>query len=342
MAPAQLTQLFQAIGKHKNILILPHNNPDSDAIASAYALRYLLKKTRGIRGEILYKGIIGRAENKALARYLDYPLRQLKENDFHQAKPIALIDSQPGRSSNPVPRGLNIAIVLDHHTWYDPSQTDMVSFADVRPELGATSTILTEYLQAAQIELSTQLATALFYGIKTSTMGLGRNTSPADAQAYYDLQPQIDVEAIASIETARVPPHYFKSFDATLRAARIYDGVVIAYIGPMLYPDLAAEMADLLLRLEEAQWVICMGVYKNSFNVSVRTRSQRNGAGRFVQAIIGPEGTAGGHGTMAGGQIPLTHKNPDELVSELTTNILAYLQIPAHLTGQPLIVDDEG
>ena len=105
---------------------------------------------------------------------------------------------------------------------------------------------MTEYLRAAGVEPAPKLATALFYGIKTNTMGLGRAASPADVAAYFYLQPRIDVEALVEIERAQVPADYFKSFAATLQAARAYDGVVISYLGSMAYPDLAAEMADIL------------------------------------------------------------------------------------------------
>ncbi len=230
----------------------------------------------------------------------------------------------------------------------------------------------------------------MFYGIKTNTLGLSRNAGSADVAAYYYLQPRIDVAALAEIEQARVPPHYFKSFDLALRAARVYDGVVISYMGAMSYPDLAAEMADLLLRLEEADWVICAGVYQDVLIVSVRTREPRHGdagatdfgatdfrgdagatdfgaeqprhgdagatdfgdagatdfrvrareqqhqAEQLVQAIVGAEGTAGGHGTMAGGQIPLTGKNRQSVVSQLVSRTLQHLKIEPGTRGKPL------
>jgi nanoRNase/pAp phosphatase (c-di-AMP/oligoRNAs hydrolase) len=74
----------------------------------------------------------------------------------------------------------------------------------VRPELGANSTILTEYLNAADIDLPIPLATALFYGIKTDTMGLGRSGTKADIEAYAFLVPRIDSRALFEIERAQV------------------------------------------------------------------------------------------------------------------------------------------
>jgi nanoRNase/pAp phosphatase (c-di-AMP/oligoRNAs hydrolase) len=38
----RLELLFEAVGDAPAILILPHNDPDPDAIASAVALRHLL------------------------------------------------------------------------------------------------------------------------------------------------------------------------------------------------------------------------------------------------------------------------------------------------------------
>ncbi len=71
-------------------------------------------------------------------------------------------------------------------------ETATASFSDFRPRLGATSTLLTQYLQAADVEPPLSRATALFYGIKTITMGLSHDTSPADAAAYSYFQPRID------------------------------------------------------------------------------------------------------------------------------------------------------
>ncbi len=65
---------------------------------------------------------------------------------------------------------------MDHHAWRP--ETAAAGFADVRPELGATSTILARYLQATGLEPRSSLATALFYGIKAVTMGLSRDASP--------------------------------------------------------------------------------------------------------------------------------------------------------------------
>lgn len=337
-----LELLFEAVEDADSVLILPHNDPDPDAIASALALRFLLAKKLKVSSQVVYKGIIGRAENKALVRYLGSPLRRLIEADLKSTAAIALIDTQPNTGNNALPRDLAPAIIIDHHPQKEnpgPDQSGQAAraFIDVRPEVGATSSIVTEYLQAANLQPDAPLATALFYGIKTDTMGLGRALSPTDVAAYFFLQPQVDFEALVQIEQAQVPAEYFKSFDTALRAARIYDGVVISYVGYMKYPDLAAEMADLLLRLQGTRWVICMGAYKDNLVLAIRTRRQR-GAGQLVREIVGDRGMAGGHGSMAGGQVWLRPKeDPKQLAQELSHRALQYLRVELDAVGQPLI-----
>ena len=224
--------------------------------------------------------------------------------------------------------------MIDHHPWRKTTASAL--FADVRPEVGATSTMLLGYLQAARLELPAWLATALFYGIKTDTAGLSRNVSSVDAAAYFFLQPRLEVEALAEIERAQVPAAYFKSFATTLET-RVYDEVAVAYVGVMDYPDLAAEIADLLLRLEKIEWVICLGIYQNTLLLAVRAPDLLLDAGLLAQTIVGPDGMAGGHSSMAGGQIPLKGRLPEELVDQLSRRALKYLQVDPTVAGRSLI-----
>ena len=328
-------RLLQTVAGAGSILIVPHNDPDPDAIASAIGLRYLFAQRLGLETPVVYAGFIGRAENKAMVRYLGRPLKQLAAADLRESTHVALVDTQPGAGNNPLPAGRIPAIVVDHHAWRE--ETRSAPFWEVRSDLGASSTIVTEYLQAVALEPPPWLATALFYGIKTDTMGLGRGASMPDVAAYYYLQPLVDIEALMEIERAQVPASYFKSFVTAFQAARVFNSVVLSYIGTMSYPDQAAEIADLLSRLEGIQWVVCTGTYNGSLILAVRSRSRRTGAGKLVHAVVGDQGMAGGHGTMAGGHVPLRGADPAALADQLGQKTLTYLKIPADTPGKPLI-----
>jgi len=330
---ARLERLYQAVGDATSLLILTHNDPDPDAIASAVALQWLLSEKAGVESHVVYKGIVGRAENKALVRYLGYPLRLLTEAEVSKSLPIALVDTQPGAGNNALSPSSDVAIVFDHHP--EREETAAADFVDVRPDVGATSTILTEYCQAADLELPPSIATALFYGIKTDTMGLGRGASQADVAAYFFLQSQLEVKALVDIERAQVPPEYFQGLVAALQSAYVYDDVLIAYIGSMERPDLTAEMADLFLRLRGIEWVMCMGIYEDEMVVSIRTNRQQ-GAGDLVQSIVRDLGSAGGHGSMSAGQISLEDRNPEILSHRLKERALKYLDIDPDTPGEKL------
>jgi hypothetical protein len=69
---------------------------------------------------------------------------------------------------------------------------------------------------------------------------------------------------------------------------------------------------------------------------SIRLHRGRRGAGQLAQVIAGPNGTAGGHGTIAGGQIPLGPKNPETLFRQLLPRILTQLGQPPDLSGRAL------
>lgn len=335
MSIEQLELMLETASGLDDLLILPHNDPDPDAIAGAVGLRYLLAQTLNLKPNIAFKGIVGRAENRALVRYLDYPLEPLSEQEISPTTPIALIDTQPGTGNNPWSPEAKTVIIIDHHPWRKASGA--AKFVDVRPEVGAVATILLGYLQVAGIEPPTWLATALFYGIKTDTRGLSREVSSTDAAAYFYLQPRIDVDALADIERAQVPAAYFKTFATTLERTIVYDDTAIAYVGSMDYPDLAAELADMLSRLEQIDWVVCLGVFQNTLLVAVRAPRQQKNAGALARTIIGQEGIAGGHNSMAGGQIPLLDEKPEEIIAQLKTRALEYLNIAPNAAGRTLI-----
>ncbi len=332
---SQLETLLAALHNSREVLILPHNNPDPDAIASAVALRFLIMNTLSLPCLIAYKGTIGRAENRALMRYLNDPMRRLEDLDMQQPVALAVVDTQPGTGNSPIDSHVEVRVVIDHHPRPDIAYNPV--FADIRPECGATATIMTQYLQAAAIQPPPDLATALFYGIKTDTLGLVRGATADDIDAYLYLQPLVDVNKLIMIENAQVPAAYFRQLNTTVEAASIYNDLVVSYIGPMGYPDLAGEMADLLLRMEGIQSSMCLGTFANVLIFSIRTRRPGGGAGSMARAVVTSGGSAGGHGAMAGGQVPLNDHDPASIANDIIRRFLEHLNTPPDTIGMPLL-----
>lgn len=328
----RLKKLLDAVAGVDQLTVVLHNNPDPDAIAAGAALKFLLEKEAGLQVDIVYQGVIGRAANKAFVEYLGLPLRQLPGENLILPDNLALVDTHTQAENNPIPKTQMPLIVIDHHNNYLDGQA---VFSDIRPNIGATSTMLTEYLKAADLKPSKRLATALLYGIKTDTLALSRNTTTADVNAYCALSGLADIDAFLSFDQAQVSPGYFQGLAAAMAGARVYqDSLIVTYLKNLAYPDLVAEIADLMLRLDGSEVVISMGIFEKTLHFSIRTLDEKLDVNRLAKTVAGEGGNAGGREMIAGGQIPLSNHNPEELVQEINRRILKYFKIPPETEGE--------
>lgn len=284
-------------------LVLTHDNPDPDALASTAALALILRRRFRRRVTVAYGGMIGRAENREMVRGLRLELshlRHLKRKDYQR---FALVDAQPWTGNSQLPDETIPDLVFDHHPIR--KATLKARFVDIRPEYGATATILAEYLEEAGIAPTRALATALVYAIRSETQDFGREATGPDHAAFDRLLPRIDRRALARIQSAPLPVSYFRNLHRALENLSGVGKLVISHIGRVDQPDIVPEIADLLLRMEGRTWSLCTGSYGDRVYLSIRTSSARADAGNLMRRIIGRRGKGGGHGTMAGGFVEL-------------------------------------
>jgi nanoRNase/pAp phosphatase (c-di-AMP/oligoRNAs hydrolase) len=187
----------------------------------------------------------------------------------------------------------------------------------MRDGYGATSTILTEYFMDVRVRMEPKIATALFFGIMAETQDLGREASAPDMAATHFLYPHTNKRRLAKIENARVPREYFAAFRKAIESALIYDRSVVSNLGELRYPDMVAEMADFLLRLEDVEWAAAIGHYRGFLYVSLRTTHRDVNAGDLLQRVLGSD-HAGGHDMIAGGRLALgAGADPDEAAARI-------------------------
>jgi nanoRNase/pAp phosphatase (c-di-AMP/oligoRNAs hydrolase) len=298
-----LADLLRVLERPGPLVILPHDNPDPDSMASAVTLKYLVNRLLHKEAHIALGGIVGRAENRAMRTYLNITLVPVSEVRFDGDVQVALVDTQPRRSNNSLADTVIPTVVIDHHPAY--AEYPGVPFLDLRDQYGATSTILTEYLRESKLEIEPKIATALFYGINAETQDLGREATPADIEASHFLYPYTNKRRLAKIENARVPREYFRVFREAIDRAALYDHkVVVSLLGDVQYPDMVAEVADFLLRLEDAEWSAAIGAFNGFLYCSIRTTDREQNAGDLLQGVLGAK-SAGGHDMIAGGRVPL-------------------------------------
>jgi nanoRNase/pAp phosphatase (c-di-AMP/oligoRNAs hydrolase) len=303
---ADKLEALLALGRtRRRAVILTHDNPDPDSLAAAVALAFLLEKRAGIEAHVAYGGIIGRSENLALVNVLRLPVAPVSQVVFDEYDLLGVVDTQPSTGNHSIPARYPVDIVVDHHPLRDASLH--APFADVGGDYGATSTMAVEYLRAAKLEPSAEVATALFYGIKTDSRDLGRQTTPRDVDAYLWLFPRVEKHLLGRIEHPDLPADYFRLYHLAIERAKVYgDTVVVTDLKDIYSPDMVAEVAERLMSLEGMKWSLAYGTYQGSLYVSLRVRDRRMNAGRLMRELCENRGgSAGGHGSMAGARVPL-------------------------------------
>ncbi|MDX1623834.1 MAG: DHH family phosphoesterase [Gemmatimonadota bacterium] len=341
-AQRNLGRLLDAVDPDRPIAIYTHDHPDPDSIAAAYALEHLLSRKLDADPVLAYGGTIGRATNRAMIELLSIPMQPLRAIDYEAFGTHCLIDTQPKTGNHSLPPDLPIAIAIDHHPRGDFGAPDEATFADVRTEYGATSTMMYYYLKAAGIDLPTKLATALLFGIKSDTRELEREASEADLHAYLEIFPRADLTLLARIESPRIPRPYFEAYHKALEEGVIHDGALVSDLGEVENPDLVAELADFFIPLDRIHHSLVIGRHEGRVYLSLRTREEEHDAGITIQRIVRELGTAGGHGRMAGGQIELGGGEDGEAaVRRVRRRFLEEMGLDPDAEGEPLVREQE-
>jgi nanoRNase/pAp phosphatase (c-di-AMP/oligoRNAs hydrolase) len=325
---AKLQELLGTLKGSRSLLILTHDNPDPDALASASCLKYIVSKLTSTRVKIGYGGMIGRAENRAMLRHLRIHTVKLTESTIRRYQSVILIDTQPMTGNNSLPKNVKAKGVIDHHPL---RKTTKAPFLDVRPDYGANATIMTEYLVASGLDIPANLATALFYGIGSETQDLGREASEADSKAYIALFPRTNKKALSKIRHPALDKDHFAYLATAITNAVTYKNAIATNLGAVENPDIVALVAEMLIALNRMSWCICTGRYKNTILLSLRTAREKGRAGVLARKIVRPIGTAGGHDMIAGGQVDCTGKSEDErddMEKRLTANFFRFIGKP--------------
>jgi nanoRNase/pAp phosphatase (c-di-AMP/oligoRNAs hydrolase) len=311
------------------LLILTHDYPDPDALASAFALQYLANKSFGIRSRIVYGGVIGRMENREMVRILKLPVYKLKASDLARHPHVALVDTQPRFGNNSFPEERKATIVIDQHS---PVTKPAAELAVVDTSCGATSVLLAQVLLSHRVDFPVRVATALVYGILSDTMNLFRVTSPEVVETYLTLLPLSDMQALAQIQNPSRSERFFRTLAKSLRRAQVNRALIVSHLGFVDSPDLGAQVADFLLTLEGMDWSFCTGRYKRNLHVSLRVADPKDGAGMILRDIFSDREQAGGHGRIAGGKVIVGATADEHLWEEaersLTERLRKRLRIP--------------
>ncbi len=307
--------------------IVTHINPDPDAISSAMALSMVARHAshNKLTCRILYEGNIGHQENRAFINLLEIKMERLTPQVLEECNYLALVDSAAPGVNNELSRSTRVNIIVDHHKNGEPPSA-IADFIDIRPGVGATASIMTQYLMELDIPVNKTVATALLYGIRADTRDFKRNVTPQDLNYAAFLLPLTDADLLDKITSPSISQETLDILGAAVRNRRIKSGYLFSNVGYVRNRDALPQAADLLIQLEGVNTAIVYGIGDQNIIISGRNKDIRLHLGNVMGEAFGGIGEAGGHATMAAASIPLTYftmvKDKEELLQLIIDPVL--------------------
>jgi len=292
----QLADVIQA--SEEKVAILTHDNPDPDSIASAAALESIAEHLDE-EADILYFGDIGHQENRAFVNLLDIDLTHFDAVDFDEYDTVAMVD--PAKAGEVSFEG-NVDIYIDH---YEIEGEIDAAFVDVRPNVSATSTILTKYIQEFDLSVSEEVATALLYGIRAETLDFRRDTTPADLTAAAYLYPFANHDTLEQVESPNMSPETLDVLAEAITNRDVQGSHLVSNAGFINSRDALTQAAQQLLNLEGITTTAVFGIVEDTIYLAARSKDIRLNIGNVLQDAFEDIGEAAGHSTQASAEIPL-------------------------------------
>jgi nanoRNase/pAp phosphatase (c-di-AMP/oligoRNAs hydrolase) len=302
MTKAETLQSLLAEGDA--LTIVCHNNPDPDCLASALALARIAAATGIDERRIVYSGDISHQQNRAFINLLEVDLTPFDAEtvaDRPEGALVAFVDHSVPGQNNEVPEDVTVDIVIDHH----PAEHIEARFVDHRESIGATATILAEYVRELEVELDESLATALLFAIRRETLGYLRGATRAEYTESAYLHESADGSLLRKLASPAVSSATVDAIADAIGNRFVRQSVLISHVGRTRERDALPQAADYLATLEGVETAIVFGIVEESIHLSGRSTDARIHIGEVLSRAFEDVGSAGGHREMAGGEVPL-------------------------------------
>jgi nanoRNase/pAp phosphatase (c-di-AMP/oligoRNAs hydrolase) len=334
-------KLFNLLAGWEGTLgIITHKNPDPDAIASAIALASVARHAnpKKLATRIFYEGNIGHQENRTFVNLLDIRMEHATPQVLAECRYLAMVDCSGPGVNNDIRPETRISIIIDHHRNTATAATN-VEFVDIRPGMGATASILTQYLEELDIPVDRKVATALLYGIRADTRDFRRNATPQDLNYAAFLLPLTDSDLLDKIMSPSISQETLDVLGDAIRNRKIRSGYLFSNVGYVRNRDALPQAADLLINLEGVNTALVYGITDTAIVISARNRDVRLHIGNVLAEAFGEIGDAGGHPNKAAATLPLAFFGMVREKEDLLTLVIdPILESFANIVG----LDNEG
>ncbi|MEM1012541.1 MAG: DHH family phosphoesterase [Planctomycetota bacterium] len=353
------SDLIKALAGKRNILITGHRNPDPDALGASAALQHLLSERlpdlprSGGRPQLVvsHTGITPGGVNAPfvenaplnLAPWDDARLSESDGADAYDA--VILVDAQPSFPGSPLPSGVVPTAIVDHHS--ARGRRPSAPFVDIRPDVGATTSIVFSYMMELDVDPDPALAAMMLHAIETDLAGAAGQPDGLDNAALAALTVRADTRQLYRMRHVELPQHYFVGYADALADARLYGRVLVSNLGKIRYTEKPAVIADFLLRFAGADYAVVTALFGDDGDghperlvLSVRAGRLDLSAGEMLRRAMADFGEGGGHRTKAGGFVLFDNGSQTEIERvrlQLRRRILESLRIDPAVRGKRLL-----
>ena len=312
--------------QHERQLVILQDFPDPDALSCAWAYQ-LIAQQYDIQCDIVYAGTLSHQENIALVKLTNlpavrWPIQIAKSKDLSVYKGYVLIDNQGTTSqlmSLVQEAGIPLTVVIDHHSLQGELKPE---FADIRPNVRATATIFTQYLQGGLLAFDSSVgqhvkcATALMHGLRSDTNRLMQAQEEEYLAAGY-LSRFYDYQLLKAVLETNRSKRVMDVIERSLKNRIVQNNFSIAGVGYLRYDDRDAipQAADFLVTEENVHTAVVYGIVHDEDEElevvigSLRTTKLTLDPDEFIKEAFGQDSQGrffGGGRTGAGGfEVPM-------------------------------------
>ena len=286
--------------RYNNIVIQPHDNPDPDALASAFGLYTYFTSFFGKTVKIVYSGRskIQKSNLVLMINECEIPIEYVeKDTDFGDALLIT-VDCQHGEGNVSNLTASTIAII-DHH-----QGTGVSDYREVAPYLGSCSTLIWSMMmkEGFFIDDNLKLGTAFYYGLMTDTGNFMEVSHP------------LDRDMIDSVKYSKSLIKYFTNSNISLPELKIAGQALIHYDFNEEYeylivysepcdPNILGFINDLALQVDKVRVSVVYNELNAGYKLSIRSCTKEVKANELADYLTEKIGSGGGHVEKSGGYI---------------------------------------
>ena len=282
---------------YSDIVIQCHDNPDADALACGFALKWYLEK-QGKKPEFIYGGKypVQKSNLVLMMKNLGISVRFVKSLD-HKPELLVTVDCQYGESNVTKFEADNIA-VIDHHQ----VSGILPELSEVRSNYGSCATVMNELMKKEGIDINEDIdiATAMYYGLMTDTNGFAEVSHPADK----DLRDftRMRNSDIILFKNSNLSCEELKICGEALKDVQYdYEDFYGLVEAKPCDPNILGIISDMLLEVDFVKTCIVYSVMPFGIKISVRSCVKEVKAAELAAFIAKDMGGGGGHLIKAGG-----------------------------------------